>query len=299
MKRRPLFLSASTGNARLAIDHFSESDSQNLVLRSQILKRDDYTCQFCEVRFKRHMEVSHLDDDHENNDPVNLATICPLCHQVQHVSQAGYTNGGILISMPMLTQAQINTLSLISWFVIDHTTAAPTWFQMRKPKPADDESTEDEIAGWELRASAEEAFKMLNSCKSKWTAMLSPLVAEPDVLGKILCGLESSHPDVYADREERLGSLKLWPQRDRFEDQLQDWWPELERTRPLTKWKAAFEKYLAATGSSPEELFEGTMRIFNAPRQRNIPSSTTGPGPQPADPAPAPAAARASRYGDP
>lgn len=53
-------------------------------LRLKILKRDDYTCKYCEFKSEKHQIVHHIDGNPNNNRKVNLETICPMCNSVHH-----------------------------------------------------------------------------------------------------------------------------------------------------------------------------------------------------------------------
>lgn len=82
--------------------------------RTRVLERDDYTCRGCNFRSPpsktgaSYQEVHHLDDNHANNDDKNLVTICPLCHQSFHIGHTGLSNGGILVWLPEINQADLN-----------------------------------------------------------------------------------------------------------------------------------------------------------------------------------------------
>lgn len=53
-------------------------------IRSQILVRDNNTCQYCEYSSEKGMSVHHIDGDPRNHDLDNLETICPHCHMIMH-----------------------------------------------------------------------------------------------------------------------------------------------------------------------------------------------------------------------
>jgi len=44
--------------------------------------RRDY-CEECGQ--KDHLHVHHVDENHHNNDPSNLKTLCPRCHKLAHM----------------------------------------------------------------------------------------------------------------------------------------------------------------------------------------------------------------------
>lgn len=45
------------------------------------------TCEHCGLQDEdtRLFDVHHLDGNHANNDPANLATLCPTCHRRAHL----------------------------------------------------------------------------------------------------------------------------------------------------------------------------------------------------------------------
>lgn len=70
-------------------------------IRQRILQRDDYTCRACSIRSMKYMEVHHINGDHRDNRPENLATLCPMCHAVFHVGITGMHRRGILVKSPL------------------------------------------------------------------------------------------------------------------------------------------------------------------------------------------------------
>jgi hypothetical protein len=51
------------------------------VYRVIILLRDEFKCVVCSlVSISNH--VHHCDKDKQNNDPLNLVTLCPKCHRL-------------------------------------------------------------------------------------------------------------------------------------------------------------------------------------------------------------------------
>ena len=66
-------------------EHADVADAGFTPVRTEVLQRDNYPCRFCGFKAAKYQEVHHLDDNHQNNDPQNLLTVCNLCHQVHHL----------------------------------------------------------------------------------------------------------------------------------------------------------------------------------------------------------------------
>lgn len=56
-------------------------------LRLIILKRDNYTCQYCEFKAEKWQIVHHIDGNPNNNEHANLEVICPMCNLINHSGQ--------------------------------------------------------------------------------------------------------------------------------------------------------------------------------------------------------------------
>ena len=56
--------------------------------RKGALEKSNYRCIYCGFRSLKYNEVHHLDDDHHNSTPENMACICKLCHPYHHVGEA-------------------------------------------------------------------------------------------------------------------------------------------------------------------------------------------------------------------
>lgn len=94
------------------------SNNEYLAKKPDILKRDDYTCQYCGFKAKKFQEIHHLDNDHKNNADSNLITTCTLCHMVNHVGFAGIKQTAKLIYIDPkynVSQAQLNQVVRALW----------------------------------------------------------------------------------------------------------------------------------------------------------------------------------------
>jgi len=53
----------------------------NTQLKHLIKKRDNYICRICSIKVKNeYLHVHHIDYDKQNNDPINLISLCNKCH---------------------------------------------------------------------------------------------------------------------------------------------------------------------------------------------------------------------------
>ncbi len=94
-----------------------EADAEYAGVREMVLRRDRWTCQACGCQADPGpqgsgggLEVHHLDGRHGNNDPRNLATLCPLCHGILHIGFTARRKPGRFIWLPEASQADLNLL---------------------------------------------------------------------------------------------------------------------------------------------------------------------------------------------
>lgn len=79
--------------------------------RESVFDRDESRCQYCGFVAHKWQEVHHLNGDHSDSTPVNLVTVCNLCHQVHHCGQAGARQAGFVAVIPELTQTEVNHIA--------------------------------------------------------------------------------------------------------------------------------------------------------------------------------------------
>lgn len=79
-------------------------------LRSQVLARDDYTCQYCGFRSRKFQHV-HFKRG-EMADPVakNLTTACIFCEQCHEIESVQNMLSGLLIWLPEMSQVDLHHL---------------------------------------------------------------------------------------------------------------------------------------------------------------------------------------------
>jgi intracellular multiplication protein IcmJ len=69
------------------------------------------TCQFCGQPTMGWQVPYHLNDDHDDESPANLAVSCPLCHLPQHLNRPTVDDEAILIWLPEMAQAALIVLA--------------------------------------------------------------------------------------------------------------------------------------------------------------------------------------------
>ena len=240
MPSRPL--SATPALRRLSFGHFSESDTQNLALRKQILARDKNKCTDCNVVFVRHMEVRHLDDDHDNMAPGNLVCVCPFCHSRDHLHTTGFANAGQVIASTNLDQSMVNSLVLACWYIQSR---VPNTIDIRKlPEPGENI---DEMQ--QLRTAATLILDDIQGRGIRWASAFGHIVAEPDAFGEVLSDMSVKEPDAYARRGELTQHLHIFPVQDAFTTQCADWFDAFDQMRPISSWVKGMESLLDRMGT--------------------------------------------------
>lgn len=80
-------------------------------IAEQILKRDNYTCQYCGFQAREFQEIVNLDGNYMNNKSSNLMTSCCFCSQCLFLQSVGLEDmgGGQLIYLSEMSQADLNS----------------------------------------------------------------------------------------------------------------------------------------------------------------------------------------------
>lgn len=162
-------------------------------IRDKILARDKYTCQACGWVSRQWQEIHHKNADHSDHRESNLATLCPLCHQVFHLPQAAATNGASVIWLPEVEQKELN-LICIALFVA-----------LRHPK-----------GQWVSPARAiQGVFESRVAVAEDFLGRASP--------GHLAQALLSMRPEQFERRGELTRALRLLPHPSRFQSEIEYW----------------------------------------------------------------------------
>lgn len=118
MKNKKISLSVKRDRYRCDDPTAEEADKIFKKIRKEILKRDNYTCQFCGLKSLKYQEVHHVNDNHHDNSEKNLITICSLCHSCFHIGFSGQKEKGIIIYINPelnLEQSELNNIVRTLW----------------------------------------------------------------------------------------------------------------------------------------------------------------------------------------
>lgn len=178
--KKMLVLSAKRSTWRADDEVRAHNDESFKQIKQKILKRDSHCCQFCGFKSQRWQEIHHIDGDHYNNAPDNLAVICIFCHMVFHIGRAGLAGEAELIWLPELDQPSLSHL------------ARNIYVGMRAKGPTS-VAAEAIYAG--LRVRAEDVRRRLGS-------------SDPADLGEALLALDEKK---YGQRAEILDGVRLMP----------------------------------------------------------------------------------------
>ncbi len=208
--------------------HDPDAESKNAVYitaRSEALRRDKWTCSWCKFASNPtpnakpgsyeesgFLEEHHLDDDHGNNDPNNLATACPFCHEVHHAGNAGHMDRATLIWLPEMSHEDLHRLC--------HAVFAALHLRNK----------------WEPFARS--IYMQLAARESRVPTSLRNL----KILGSALSRLDDHE---YAQRAQSLSSLRLLPRIASFDRHVAYWSERAWGTLP--DWDALLES-IAPTG---------------------------------------------------
>lgn len=186
-----------------------DQDPRMLKCRDAILARDNYTCYYCDFRSEEYQEIHHFNDDHNDFSESNLTTVCPLCHQVFHLSTCSQATGGsiIVINDSIMTQVELNNLCRMMFI-----------------------ARASGIKEWENNA--KQINDTLKSTQSIVEQQISANGSEPMIFAKVLQDLD---PKIL--EEDYMLNFKLLPKFNRFEPIVEYWRDNTFKDLPVEKWK--------------------------------------------------------------
>ena len=125
----PLKLSATPGAWRIFVAR--KADPAFLSFSEKVLRRDNYTCQFCGFQARDFQEIVNLDQNYNNNKLSNLVTACCFCSQCFFLEAVGVGDfgGGTLIYLPEIKQADLDSFCHVLFCAIANDTGYKTTAQ--------------------------------------------------------------------------------------------------------------------------------------------------------------------------
>ena len=201
-------------------------------LKLKIVSRDKFTCQCCGFNLKeclktktievdsyiQFLDIHHIDDDHQNNNPENLLTACLFCHAVFH---SGCLNDDSnkkfkVILYPWLSQTEINVfMNLV--FVAAHSSI--------------DKYTD-------LSA---QIIEQLDACSLFADTAIETGASDAKNLASSLLSISYQHPTIYEHRAELMAGIRLFPVMDAFKEESTSWG---HAWLPDTNWQSIGDSWI-------------------------------------------------------
>ena len=227
----PLVLSVKRSTWRKHDPQKESADAAYARVRLDVLRRDAYTCRYCgftshgdpqahpgSYAISGYLEVHHKDDNHRNNRPDNLITVCPFCHQVFHVGNAGHRAAAQITWCPWLPQNAVNLLCNIAAIAIArqgrYAAAGQAWFQ------------------W------------LGQLQAQSAHVYGDAIMDASNLGMALMACAGSRSPGWVHRAEATAALRLIPRRDVYEAAIR-WWAD-KAWRPEEQWESVLDQWTKA-----------------------------------------------------
>jgi intracellular multiplication protein IcmJ len=171
-------------------------DKAFLPVADKILKRDNYTCQYCGFQAKEFQEIVNLDGNYTNNKFSNLMTACCFCSQCLFAESVGVEEmgGGQLIFLPEMSQADLNSFCHVLFCAMGNGTG--------------------------YQDSAQSIYRSFKFRSQPIENKFGPGTSNPATLGQIILEYQLSHPDT---KIEFLKDLRMLPAYTKFKVQLDAW----------------------------------------------------------------------------
>lgn len=174
-----------------------KADKAFLTFQNKILKRDEYTCQFCGFRAKEYLDVVNLDGNYRNNRSCNLVSACSFCVQCFFLEAIGNGNfgGGTLIYLPEMTQGELNALCHVLFTAM--------------------------INGSHRASQARNIYRSFKLRLQQVEKILGEGLSNPALYGRVL--IDGNLKELKTLNDELISKLRLLPDITRFTLQLKKW----------------------------------------------------------------------------
>lgn len=162
----------------------------------KVLRRDNYTCQFCGFQAREYQEVINLDQNYSNNKLSNMVTACCFCAQCFFLESVGVggQGGGTLIYLPEISQGTLDSFCHVLFCAIANDTG--------------------------YKNTAQATYRSLKLRSQAVEEQFGEGVSNPAVFGQLLIEARASGLTHY---EGILDDLRLLPSRASFRVQIEQW----------------------------------------------------------------------------
>lgn len=246
-----------------------EFDRQRLA----IIKRDNWTCRgegcgFSSRRMEHWpsggMDVHHADDNHANNDPGNLVTLCPFCNMTFSLGRRGTGFAATLGLLPGISQGDLNLIFHVVWGmsraieIIDDDHDLPEKHR-RTQWLSDDIPEEGRSAILDARS---ELNRMIVTSQSNLHSELDdvlPNIGDIETLYSVLMELTE---DEYRERHRILEHIRLFPRLEAFEELIDTWAREVWlRQDPPSSWPRLINDVQRRLNGKGKATLTGAKRV--------------------------------------
>lgn len=228
MEIRDLILSASNKSWKMATTHGTEYDrvyknskgspAKQYEVFNAVWARDKNKCYYCNFESKKHQEIHHLNDEHEDYSMDNLVTVCPLCHQSFHLDTLSSINGGKIIWLPEFTQQELNYI-------------CRALFIAMTDMDEKEDAKQEPIAFTKIARMIEDSLSNRSLIVEQH---FQTGASEPAVFASALINMK---PDDYERRFVFLKPFKVLPVRARFPIQVKYWKNNTFKDLPVETWE--------------------------------------------------------------
>lgn len=220
----------------------ADADLEFAQTRMNILKRDRFTCRYCEFKSvpdrgrnvdpasrlaSGYLEVHHLNDNHKNNQQSNLVSICPFCHQVHHIGFAAHEKAIRIIWLPWIEQADLNLL-------VNGLAVASS----RKGQIGEE---------------ADNLMVCLQALDGPLIKNYGEEITDPKSFATALMGMHiEGGKKTYAKREKALAGIRILPNTAKFAEAV-EWWSQttwLPGEQWEKQWTQVYQQWMASYRSA-------------------------------------------------
>lgn len=211
-------------------DH-DKSDDAFAIIKPKVYTRDRMICQGCgmktlpsDVLPSGHFDVHHIDDDHDNNNMDNLALICPYCHDVFHIGNAGARGAGSAIWLPQISQADLNlSMHILTILMIRGENADKELKAIEAgPTPGNAEVMRLLAQDRDVGAKCADNYKSIkdSAYRDEIEKRLAPGMSDLRQLGEALSWMGHRNRDTYNQRKKFLYGVRIVPDFDHYRDKI-------------------------------------------------------------------------------